>query len=556
MKKNGVYKNACLKESYWPADTSEALIEMSVGDMLRKVAAEVPDRHALVEGIPDASKRRRWTYSQLLNDAEIIASALLKKFEPGDRVVVWSPNIAEYALLQYGLAIAGMIMVTANPAYRKREIKHVLDTAKPSGMFVTNEHRGQKLLEIAWEVQERVPSLKDIISFSDFDDFMNSGEKSGTFPEVKPYDPAAIIWTSGTTGFPKGAMVHHMGLMTTNFYLAKRVGTLGGVNINPSPMFHNAACGHVVMSCLAGHGTHVLLHELDVPLVLELIEKEKGKVSTLLPTVLEKIFENPDLMKKYDLSSLKSVYTTTEKPILHLVEKLKEMGVVTTIMFGMTETHGVTHATFAEDFDEFIKDGEIKHCGQPLQNMEIKIVDPDSGDIVPLNTVGEVCNRGFHVFLGYYNNPEETAKTIRDGWLYTGDLAKMDEKGCVKPTGRLKDMVRRGGENIFSREIEILLEEHPKVELAAVLAVPDDYWGEEVAVAIVPKTLDDEMTGAKELYDYCLELISSFKAPKIWCFFAKDDLPFSTMGRVQKFKIRDLIVSGEIKTERTGSVRS
>lgn len=550
MIKSDKYHKTVLKESYWSADTSSVLREWSVGEELRKAAAEVPDRIALVDGVPDSGKRRRWTYAQLLADAERVASALLKKFEPGERVAVWSPNSAEWVLLEYGSAIAGVILVTINPQYRERELHYVLDLAKVSGLFVVDEYRGFNTLEASLQAQKDLPSLREVICFSDFEAFINTGNELLPFPEVKPYDPYIVMWTSGTTGAQKGALLHHMGCLNSDFFVAERceLGD-GGCWVNPLPLFHIAACGLAVFGCLTNRAKLVILPGLDVPLMLELMGKEKCTMSLLVPTVLEAFLASPDL-KKHDLSSLKNIMTDGSKPIMHLVRKLRELGITTTVVYGQTETHGVTTCMHTEDLKEYNGD-KILHSGQPMPQCEMKIADPETGSVLPLHTQGEIQVRGYQKMKEYYNLPEQTAQTIdSEGWLHTGDLGTMDEHGFVNVTGRLKDMLRRGGENIYPREIEILLEEHPKVDRAIVIGVPDSYWGEEVGAIIIPKSLDDKPE-YDELLEYCRERLTSFKKPVLWHTCALEAIPMSTTGRIQKFKIIEQIKSGEIKMVRT-----
>lgn len=543
------YRTTVLKESYWPADTSRKLRGWSVGEELRKAAAEVPDRIALVEGVADPGKRRRWTYAQLLADAERVASALLRKFEPGERVAVWSPNSADWVLLEYGSAIAGVILVTINPQYRERELHYVLDLAKVSGLFVVGEYRGFNTLEASLQAQKNLPALREVICFSDFEAFINTGDDLVSFPEVMPYDPYIVMWTSGTTGAQKGALLHHIGCLNSDFFVAERCDLgEGGCWVTPLPLFHIASCGLAVFGCLTNRGKVVIMPGLDVPLMLELMAKEKCTMSLLVPTVLEAFLASPDL-QKHDLSSLKNIMTDGSKPIMHLVRKLRELGITTTVVYGQTETHGVTTCQFTEDLKEFNGD-KNPHSGQPMPQCEMKIADPETGVVLPLLTQGEIQVRGYQTMKEYYNLPEQSAQTIdSEGWLHTGDLGTMDKHGFINVTGRLKDMLRRGGENIYPREIEILLEEHPKVERAIVIGVPDSYWGEEVGAIIIPKSIDDK-PDYDELFEFCRERLTSFKKPVLWHTSGIEDIPMSTTGRVQKFKIVELIKNGEIKMVR------
>ncbi len=418
MKKAQVYSTTRLTESYWPADTSRELLESTVGDVLRQVADEVPDRLALVEGVPDHGKRRRWTYAQLLADAERVASALLGRFKPGEHVAVWADNIPEWVLLEYGCAIAGIVVVTVNPAYRARELEYTLKQSDAVGLFVINEYRGHNTLEIAQQAQKNLPSLREIVCFSDFDAFMNSGSKSVTLPDVKPHDPFMIIYTSGTTGAQKGVLVRHTARLNSDYFVAERAGLeVGGVWINPMPMFHNAGCAVVTLGSLMQSGTHVLASGFDPALILDLFEKENGTFSLLVPTMLEAILAFPD-RKKYDLSTWKNVMTGAAFVEVKLVDRIhKELGLGVSIVFGQTESQGCVCGTHRDDSVE----DQSATIGQPLPQCEVKIADSKTGKVLPLNEVGEICIRGFQSVTEYYKMPEATALAVTsDGWLRTG----------------------------------------------------------------------------------------------------------------------------------------
>ena len=545
MKKADIYSTTRLTESYWPADTSRPLCESTLGDELRKAAAEVPDRLALVEGILDAAKRRRWTYAQMLSDAERVASALLDRFKPGDRVAVQAPNRPEWVLLEYGCALAGMILVTVNPANLQRELEQILETSQSVALFVIDEYRGDNKLEAAKKARNNLPFVKEVISFSEFNGFMKSATMSTPFPKVSPKDPLMIIYTSGTTGVQKGALNHHLGRLNCDYFTVERAGLEeGGVHINPMPLFHNAGCGCVVVGSLRMRATHVLLPVFDVALLLNLFESEKGTFSLLVPTMVESILAFPD-RKKYNLSTWKSFQSGASYVEKQLIERCdKELGVCLVNDYGQTEAHGVICGTHRDDSYE----DQSTTIGQPLPQCEVKIADPETGKVLALNTEGEICIRGYQVLMAYYHMPEATAEAFRDGWQRTGDLGRMDERGFLKITGRLKDMIIRGGENIYPREIENLLLEHPKVGQVAVVGVPHPTWGEEVAAVIIPKS-SGNLPSPKELHDFCRANLTNFKTPRLWCFL--NEYPYTQTGKRQNFKLREMIVSGELKCDRT-----
>ncbi len=309
--------------------------------------------------------------------------------------------------------------------------------------------------------------------------------------------PFLIIYTSGTTGVQKGALMHHIGRVNSDYFVAERAGLeVGGVWVNPMPLFHNGGCGLAVLGSLRQRATLVLVPGFDVPLLLDLFEKEKGTFSLLVPTMLEAVLSFPE-RKTYNLSTWKNVMTGASFVEVQLVDRIhKDLGLGVSIVFGQTETHGVVSGTHREDSDE----DQSATIGQPMPQCEVKIADPKTGKVLPLNEVGEICIRGYQEMTEYFNMPEASAETrTPDGWFRTGDLGAMDERGFLKITGRLKDMIIRGGENIYPREIEILLEEHPKVDKAVVVGVPHEHWGEEVGALIIPKGPED-MPTAGELH--------------------------------------------------------
>ena len=547
VKKDNIYKTIRLTESYWPATSEKTLLESTVGQELRAAAAECPDRPALVEGIPEYAHRRRWTYAQLLDDAERIASALLARFKPGDHIAVWADNCVEWVLLEYGVALAGMVLVTVNPAYKYRELEYTIKQSDTVGLFLIDEYRGFNALEAALEVQKNVPSLKEIIRLADLNTFMNSAPKRAEYPEVKPLDPFFIIYTSGTTGVQKGSLQHNLGRLNCDFFIAERAGMeKGGVDINAMPLFHNGGCGCAVLGTLRFRGTIVIVTGgFNPSLVLNLFETEKGTFARLVPAMLEAILAVPD-KNKYDLSSWKYVQTAGSFVEEQLVRRVQgELGCAVCVSYGQTESHGFITATHRDDSPQ----DQSATIGQPLPLTEVKIANPETGEVLPLMTDGEIWIRGYVSSMKYYNMPEATAKTVTpDGWLRTGDMGCMDERGFLRFRGRLKEMIVRGAENIYPAEVEALLKEHPKVADAAVVGVPHPTWEQEVAAVIKPRSTED-MPTAQELDAFCKENLTHFKRPRIWSFVS--ELPITASGKVQKFVLEDQIKNGELKTERT-----
>jgi len=514
-----------LTESYWPADTSKPLLNKSIGQVLRDAVAAAPDRIALVEGVADPAKRRRWTYSQLLADSEKTASALLAKFKPGERVAVWADNIPEWVVMQLACALSGVLMITVNPANRIREIEYLLGQSEVAGLFLIEEYRGHKMLDTVDQIRKNLPYLREVVSFSKFEDFVKSNSSSKVvFPKINPEDPCIIMYTSGTTGFPKGATLTHNGVISLLAFMAERADLdIGGVWVNVMPMFHIGGT-FASLGCITRCATHVMAPAFDPVLVCKLIEEEKGTFTLLVPTMIEMVLNHPD-RNAYDLSTLKTIQSGASKVEPELIRRVKEeFNCGMCIAFGQTEAVSITltHAgDSAEDQSETI--------GQPYPHLEVKIAHPETGEVLPVDVEGEICVRGFSVMTGYYKMPEASAKAVRDGWLHTGDLGSMDKRGFLNITGRLKDMIIRGGENIYPAEIESAIFSCEGVAEVTVIGVPDPKWGEVGCAIIVAK--DPQLT-EKAIKDHCLERLAKYKIPKYYKFVK--EIPKTGAGKIDK----------------------
>ena len=539
--------SARLASSYWPADRGEPLLDTTVGDLLRASAAQVPGRLALVDGSPGPAARRTWTYAELLAVAERTARALLARFAPGERIAVWAPNCPEWMLLQHGVSLAGMVLVTVNPALRARELRYMLAQSRAAGIFFADAYRGFDMAGAVASLRDGLPGLREAIPLRDWDMFVASGDSTSahqgavTLPPVQPGDPAQIQYTSGTTGFPKGAILHHRGVVNASRFVALGSGVQdGGVWVNAMPMFHIGGGTLTELGTIAQRGTYVLLPGFDPGLVLELIEAYRGTIMLAVPTMLLALLDHPGLAAR-DLSSLQTVMSGAAVVPAALVRRTTEtFGCQTAIVFGQTELHGVISQTQLDDSAE----DQSETIGRPLPQVEVKIADPVTGEVMPVGQVGEICARGYQTMLGYFGMPEETAAALDgDGWLRTGDLAAMDGRGYLTIAGRLKDMIIRGGENIYPREIEDVLFAHPDVSQAAVLGLADDRWGERVAAVIRPADPANPPSPAA-LRDYCRDHLAGFKAPAEWFFVA--DYPLTASGKIQKFRLQEDIAAGRI----------
>jgi fatty-acyl-CoA synthase len=530
-----------LKESYVAGPKTPAVRDTTLGELLRAAAEKAPDRIALIAGVPDPALRRKWTYAEFYREAQRTARALLSRFKPGERIAVWAQNIPEWIMLEFGAGLAGMVVVTVNPGFRANEVEYVLKQSRSAGVFVVNSFRGNPMLETVRQVAPRCPELREIVCFDDWNGFIAAGDdQSIALPTVRPGDPVMIQYTSGTTGFPKGALLHHRGLVTNGSDVADRMGLgEGDVAIVTMPLFHTGGCVLCVLGSVSKTATQVLLEAFEPGLLLELFETYHGNALLAVPTMLVATLEHPAFAST-DLSSVKTICSGGSTVPASLVTRLEtELKAPFTIVFGQTECSPVAAMTKTTDTIE----DKANTIGPPLPNMETKIVNPDTGKTAAIGEIGEFCTRGYHVMLGYFEMPEATAAAIdSDGWLHTGDLCAMDGRGYCTVEGRLKDMIIRGGENIYPRELEELLFRHPKVAEVAIIGLPHDKWGEEVAAFIRPvsgATIDKE-----ELSAYMRASLAPNKTPRHW--FVVEAFPLTGSGKIQKFKLRDFWTNGEL----------
>ena len=522
-----------LSVSYWPADTSVPVLETTVAGVLRAAAAAAPDAPAMVAGLSDPGARRRWSHAELLAEAEQAARALTARFAPGERIAVWAPNLPEWVIVEYAAALAGLVLVTVNPAYRPAELAYVLHQSGAAGLFLVPEFRSP-MAQYLSEVRPEVPGLREVVFFTDWADFLASAPADAALPEVAPDDLAQIQYTSGTTGVPKGAQLHHRGLTNNARFYAERVGLgPGEVYVNPMPLFHTAGCAMGVLGAIQCMAVHVPVLAFDPGVVLELCESERAAALVGVPTMLIAILEHPDCRGR-DLSSLRVVVSGGSPVPADLVRRVSDrLGVRFSIVFGTTECSPLLTQV---RLDAGAEDG-AETLGTPLPQTEIQITSPAGQTPLPVGEVGELCARGYMVMRGYHDAPDLTAQAIdTDGWYHTGDLASMDARGYLRIEGRIKDMIIRGGENIYPREIEDVLFAHPGVAEAAVIGVPDHRWGEVVAAFIRPAP-DQPPPSPDELRAHCREKLAPYKTPSHWVFV--DAFPLTPSGKIKKFKLRD-----------------
>lgn len=518
----------------------DALREITLGDLLREAARHSGDRIALVDGVADPALRRRWTYAELLQVAEQVARALLVRFRPGDRIALCSPNCPEWVMLQFGCAMAGMVLVPANPAYREAELAGILQDCGATALFHADGWRGNDIAANAAAVREKTLPDLALVSLSQWGEFLAGGAKAIPMPPVQPSDPVMIQFTSGTTGRPKGAILHHA-LSDPPRHVADRIGFPDyGVWLNSMPMYHIGGSAVALLATLSRHGVFVQMRDWDPGLALELIQAERCNGMLLVPTMVFAMLEHP-AFDTHDVSSVDCILVGGAPVPPALLERVTErIGCRLMICFGLTESGGPVSNTAIGDGAH-----ELAHTlGRALPNVQIEIRDPETGAKLPVGAMGEMWIKGYQIMRGYYGREAETRAALTpDGWLRSGDLATMDERGYLSIAGRLKDMIIRGGMNIYPREIEDALFEHPAVAQAAVVGVPDAKWGEVVLAVIQPADKRAEMQ-FEELDRYCRERLASFKVPALWCRI--DSFPLNPTGKIQKFMLVDWVREGRL----------
>ncbi|MBV8458295.1 MAG: AMP-binding protein [Acetobacteraceae bacterium] len=519
--------------SYARGDWSEPVLERTIGDALRAAAAEWGARTALVDGCANTGPRRRWSYTSLLQAAEQAACVLLRHFAPGDHIAICAANSPEWVIAEFGAALAGIVLVTANPTLQSRELRHLLSHSKASGILVQPEHRGRDLLAMIADIRSGLRCLREVISLAEWSGIVWSAQHDSRLPPVSAGDVAQIQYTSGTTGLPKGALLTHRGLSNNARFYARTIRTgPDDVWINPMPLFHTAGCALATLGALQTGGTHVLAEVAEPATLLELMESERGTHLLCVPTMLLRMLDYPDMSSR-DLSSWR-LCTLGGAPVApELVRRARErIGVEVAIGYGQTEASPyLTHTLPKDPNPEW-----ISTVGRPLPRTEIRIADPLSGGILPLEFIGEIQARSYGVMRGYFEDTAATAAALdREGWLRTGDLGSMDQHGYVRVQGRLKDMIIRGGENIYPREIEDVLFTHPYVANIAVIGVPDPEWGEAVAAFVQARPGTDP--NGPTLEAFCRLHMAPHKVPRHWHFVPR--LPQTASGKIQKFLLRE-----------------
>jgi fatty-acyl-CoA synthase len=532
------------------------LLGETIGDNLRRIAVTYPVREALV----DVPTGRRWTYAQLDADTDTVGVGLLALgINAGDRVGIWAPNCAEWVVLQYATAKIGAILVNINPAYRSHELAYVLRQSGTKLLvsaerFKTSDYRG--MIE---EVRGSLDSLERVIHLGtqDWDRLLDGG--AGANREALAArsatlafdDPINIQYTSGTTGFPKGATLSHHNILNNAYFVGE------GCNYTehdrvcvPVPFYH---CFGMVMGNLGctTHGACIVIPApgFDPAATLAAVQAERCTSLYGVPTMFIAELALADFAS-YDLSSLRTgIMAGSPCPVEVMKRVISEMHMTdVTICYGMTETSPVSTQTTTDDEVE----RRVSTVGRVHPHLEVKVIDPENGLVVPRGLAGELCTRGYSVMLGYWNEPAKTSDAIDAArWMHTGDLAVMDEAGYLNIVGRIKDMVIRGGENIYPREVEEFLYTHPDIEEVQVVGVPDLKYGEELC-AWVKLRPGGDLTD-EQVREFCIGTIAHYKVPRYVRF--TEDFPMTVTGKVQKFKMRATSVE-ELGLREAGETRT
>jgi fatty-acyl-CoA synthase len=526
--------------SYASGPSAVPLIGQTIGDNLRRTALAHADRDALVV----RSQGFRASYRELWDLTTAAARGLLADgVAPGDRVGIWSPNRHEWVIAQYATARVGAILVNINPAYRTAELEYVLRQAEVSVLLLAAAFRAADYRAMVAEVRPRLPALRrTVLLEDDWNELLAAGDRVSDQELAEreaalDFDDAINIqYTSGTTGFPKGATLSHHNVLNNGYFIgeALRLGPTDRVCI-PVPFYH---CFGMVLGNLActTHGAAMIIpgEAFEPTAVLETVQAERCTALYGVPTMFIAELDHPRFAE-FDLSSLRTgIMAGSPCPVevMKKVQSRMNMREVT-ICYGMTETSPVsTQSDIADPLDK-----RVSTVGRVHPHVEVKIVDPATGKLQPRGVAGELCTRGYSVMIGYWRDPEATARAIDpSGWMHTGDLATMDQDGYINIVGRIKDMIIRGGENIYPREIEEFLHTHPAVSEAQVIGVPSEKYGEEVMAWVRRKP--GATAGEEDLLAHCRGKIATYKIPRYWRFV--DDFPMTVTGKVQKFRMREI----------------
>ena len=537
---------------------SEDVEGLTVGGLLDLVMQRRPETDALVY----ADRGLRYSYKEFNEVVERCARALIALgLEKGDHVAVWAQNVPEWVTLQFATGKTGTVLVTINPAYKANELRYVLEQSDAAVLFLTEGVKDANFVRI---LQRAVPDLAEaesgeIEGLPHLKNVVLIGDEAGSVPGLTPYrefvrgaedvpeedlrrrrdslsadEVINMQYTSGTTGFPKGVQLTHANIVKNAFHIGEcmELGPEDRVCI-PVPFFHCFGCVLGTLNTVTHEGTMVPVENFDAEAVLKAVHEERCTALLGVPTMFIAELEHPDF-EQYDTSSLRTgIMAGSPCPIEVMKKVVNVMGASEiTIAYGQTESSPVITQTRTDDPIEL----RVSTVGRKLPEVEVKIVDVETGEEAGTGEQGDLCTRGYHVMKGYYKMEDRTREVIdEDGWLHTGDLATMDDNGYVKITGRAKDMIIRGGENVYPREIEEFLYTHPEISDVQVYGVPDQKYGEQVAAAVIPKS--GASLTEEDVKEFCRENIAQYKVPEYVDFV--EEYPMTASGKIQKYKLRE-----------------
>lgn len=542
-----------MKLSSASGSTATALLEETISTNLARTVAEHGDREALIS----AEQGQRYTYTEFAEAVDRVAAGLVANdVSQGDRVGIWSSNCAEWTLVQYATARIGAVLVTINPAYRVSELSYVLNQSGTSLLIAAESYSHSDYRAMIEKVADEVPAQRFCyLHTSDWDDLLAAGEAISTdqlderSARLAPDDAINIQYTSGTTGFPKGATLSHRNILNNGYFVGEACGYTAADRVCiPVPFYH---CFGMVLGNLActTHGATMVIPAggFDAAATLSACERERCTSLYGVPTMFIAELGLPDL-DDYDLSSLRTgIMAGSPCPVEVMKQVVARMNMnEVTIAYGMTETSPVSTQTSTSDS----LDKRVTTVGRVHPHVEIKVVDPETGETVPRGQSGELLTRGYSVMLRYWDDEARTAEAIdENGWMHTGDLAVMDDDGYVNIVGRIKDMLIRGGENVYPREIEEHLYGHPDIVEVQVIGVPDEVYGEEIAAWVQSKK--DAGVTEEDVKAFCRDHIAHYKVPRYVRF--TDEFPMTITGKIQKFRMREISIEelGLAETART-----
>jgi fatty-acyl-CoA synthase len=548
--------------SYTNGTSQEPLLGITIGDLFDQTASQYADNEALIVH----HQNIRWTYRQLKEQVDNCARALMAiGLKKGERIGIWSPNCSEWTVTQFATAKMGAVLVNINPSYRLHELEYALKQSGCSMIVIADQFKSSNYIQMMYDLvpelkkaengqlkAEKLPKLKTVVHLSDtpqtgmlaWKELMAKSVEctlealASRQTELYFDEPINIQYTSGTTGYPKGATLSHHNILNNGYFVARTMNFSHKDRlVIPVPLYH---CFGMVMGnlgCMTHGATMIYPCEGFDPLaVLQAAEQEKATALYGVPTMFIAELEHPDF-SNFDLSSLRTgIMAGSPCPIevMKKVQTLMNMKEVQ-VAYGMTETSPVsTQTRMGTPLEK-----QVSTVGQVHPHLEIKIVDPETGGVAPVGQTGELCTRGYSVMLGYWNDEEQTRSSIDAArWMHTGDLATMDEEGYINIVGRIKDMIIRGGENIYPREIEEFLYSHPKISDVQVIGVPDEKYGEEIMAWI--KLKEGEEATAEAIKEFCKGKIAHFKIPRYIKF--TDDFPMTVTGKIRKVDMRKMSV--------------